>query len=404
MSEGSEAARNHAFHPKMVAAVIAIALMAFGALVTLLAWGPEIQSKDRAGTHAYSSSALGYGGLVELLKLSGRSVSISRTRHAFTAHEELLILAPGETAAWLEDIVPIAGPALIILPKWTGAADINKPSWQRDSQLGRVGRAETILAYFDETASIDHVTPPDAIDLTYGRLSPKFDEKLQLIKSDVLVPVVSVSEGVILAKMPDTDVYFLADPDLANTFGLAVADNARLILSILQTISNGPDQAILFDVSLNGLEQTTSLLRIILDIPFLGATLTILAAMLLLGWAACVRFGAPLREQAAFALGKQALTDNTAGLFAMTKRETQMAPGYLALSRKVMTKALGAPAHLSEAELTALLDRLGPSEKDALTWTQMAAGLREPTATREDLLRKAQQLYRWRQEKMHGHR
>jgi len=399
-----DAKANASFNPRTIAIVIAMSVMSFGGLLTLLAWGPELQSKDRAGAHAYSSSALGYAGLVKLLEFQGRTVNISRTPRMLNERGGLKILAPGVTASKLEDQLPLSGPMLVILPKWHGQRDRLKPEWQSDLFLSGVNKADRILSYFDETAEVKHLDPPNAMTVRSKTFSTVFEEKIQLIKSKELEIIIGAPGGALLARDIDSDIYFLSDPDLANNFGLASSENARLMLTILKTIDTDPTAPIVFDATLNGFERSTNLLRIMLDIPFLGATLTFLAGILLLGWAACIRFGAPEREEPAFALGKQALADNTAGLFTMTHREARMAPGYLTLSRKAVAKALGAPASLSEAELSALLDRLGPDKDSGQSWSQMADGLRAPSKTRDDLLNKAQRLYRWRKEKTHGHK
>lgn len=391
------------FNPVLVLMVIAIAVMSFGALLTLMAWGPDLQPKDRAGDHAYSSSALGYGGLVKLLELRGETVNISRTPQTIDSYDGLMILTPGGAYTKLEDHLPLYRPALIILPKWYGRTDPLKKEWQVDTDIATAGRARGVLNLFDTNGDIARIRAPNIIRTPYGSFNPEFDERLQLIQSSELETVIRAPTGALLAKVPDEDVYILADPDLANTFGLANRENARLMLSILETLKYEDTTPIIFDVTLNGFERSTNLLKIMLDIPFLGATLVTLAGFLMLGWAACVRFGAPDRETRAIALGKQALADNTAGLFSMTRRETRMAPGYLALSRKQIAAALGTPKEMSETELRALLDKLGEDEASGLKWSQMADGLTHPAQSKDDLLTKARRLYRWRKEKTHGH-
>jgi len=405
MSQSQNAvAEDGSFRLRTIAIIIAVSVISFGALMTLMAWGPDLQNKDRSGAHAYSSSALGYAGLIKLLQFEDRTVNISRTTRMLGDHSGLIVLAPGNASSKIENELPLYGPMLIILPKWTGRADLIRPEWYKDTSLRSNYQAETIMQYFDTNAEIKQVDAPNTVTLGDVKFSPVFEEKLQLIKSKALEIIISAPGGALLAWDADNDIYFLSDPDLANNFGLANPDNARLMLSIIKSIDTTPDAPILFDATLNGFERSTNLLKIMLGIPFLGATLTFLAGVFLLGWGACVRFGAPERDAPAFASGKQALADNTAGLFSVTHREAQMAPGYLALSRKAVTKALGAPASLNEKQLDHMLNSLGPDENSGFNWTQMADGLRTPTKTREDLLKKAQQLYRWRKEKTNGHK
>lgn len=391
------------FQPSTLALIIAIALMSFGALATLLAWGPELQSRDRAGAHAYSSSALGYAGLIKVLELNGRSVTVSRTQVALENHTGLVILAPEQMTEKLEDYLPFSGPVLILLPKWEGEANALKSQWHKTTVLRAERDANAILKTFDPEAEIKRIAPEARVSLGQNRFSLSPDEKLQLISSEEFEAVLDVNGGALLARLPDSDIYFLSDPDVANNFGLARPEHARFLLSILNLIDDREKIPVLFDATLNGFEETTNLLRILIDVPFFGATLILLSGFLLLGWAACARFGAPDPEALSFALGKQALADNTAGLIAMTEREPSMAPGYLSLSRKAAAKALGAPLTMSSEDLDTLLDRLGPETSSGQTWTQISADMRAPAKSRDDLLNKARHLYRWRKEKTNGH-
>lgn len=404
MSEASaRVAGTGNFNPLTVLLVVAIALMSFGALLTLLAWGPDLQPKNRAGEHAYSTSALGYGGLVELLELRGETVNISRTPQALGSFDGLLVLTPGNGYSKLEEHLPLYRPTLVILPKWNGQADPLKREWYIDTDLGNDGWATRMLKLFAEDGEIARIKAPNIIRTRYGSFTPVFEERLQLIQSDELETVIRAPTGALLAKVPDEDVYILADPDLANTFGLANSENARLILSIIETIQYEDGEPIIFDTTLNGFERSTNLLKIMLDIPFIGATLVLLFAMGLLGWGAMVRFGAPEREARVLALGKQALADNSAGLVSMTGRETRMAPGYLALSQKAAARDFAITKTMTDAELWALLDKMGPTEEDGPTWSQMAKGLEQQAQSRDDLLNKAGAIYRWRKEKTNGH-
>ena len=78
---------------------------------------------------------------------------------------------------------------------------------------------------------------------------------------------------------------------------------------------------ILIDAARHGFERSENLLKMMFSVPYIGVTIVALAAALLLGWAAAIRFGPPMREERAIALGKQALADNSAGLVAMARRE-----------------------------------------------------------------------------------
>jgi hypothetical protein len=207
-----------------------------------------------------------------------------------------------------------------------------------------------------------------------------------------------VGDGTLLAFDSERSLYILSDPDAFNTFGLANRDNARFAVQLIDYLRYDPAQPILLDATLHGFERSENLLKMMFSVPYIGVTLVALAAALLLGWAAAIRFGPPQREERAIALGKQALADNTAGLVTMARRETRMAPGFLALIRRRLAREIGAPRTLNETQVSELFDRLGPEPETGRIYSQMEADLKTPAASREDLLTKAQALYRWRKE------
>lgn len=391
------------FSGGVVGIILAVSGLAFVALLVLAAWSPELQPRDRAGLHPYSTSALGYQGLYRLLEADGIPVSISRSVQRLENDYgtlKIVTLTPHGMGERLDEI-DIVGPALVVLPKWTGWRDPAKPSWQRETFLLRPDEIESVLQTFDSDAGLWRLRTPAAIKTPFGRFSPELGDDMQVLRADSLVSIVPLAGGDLVAKLPDRDVYILADPDLLNTAGLAEAENARFTLAMMDWMRWGPDDPIILDAALHGFERSENLLQLVFDVPFLGATLAALAAFLMIGWSGAVRFGAPLPEERAFALGKQALTDNTAALIAMGRRETRMAPGYLALIRRATSKAVGAPRTLSEPDLAAMFDRLGGEETDK--FTQLETGLQEPAASREDLMDKARRLWRWHKEITHGH-
>lgn len=389
--------------PRTLAIALAVGIMSFAAVIALLAWSPDLTDRNRAGAHPYSVSAIGYNGLVRLLEARETPVSVSRVSRNISAWgNRLIILTPGEFRQQVDEDIPVAAPALIILPKWIGETDRTRPEWQSNTLLRTEGSVTLAIERFDEAAEAVRINPPARIRTPYGSFNPSFGDKLQLLQSEYLEPVISAPTGHLLMKVPDDDIYILSDPDLANTSGLADPENARLMLAMLDDLRFAPDTPVMFDATLNGFERSTSLLKLALDIPFIGATLTALAALALLGWAALVRFGAPAREERVFALGKEALADNTAGLFTMTRRETRMAPGYVALTRKAVMRDLGVPKGLSETDIAALFDRMTVEEGGKPSWSELAGDLRHPATSREDLLSKARRIYAWRKERTHG--
>ena len=395
------------FSARVVAILLAVSMMAFAGVVGLSAWAPELRERDRAGAHPYSTSALGYGGLVRLLDLRATPVTVSRQPDRLERNRAGLMVItldhPGMGRA-LEDI-ELAQPVLIVLPKWDATPDPVRPKRQLQTRLASPDRIERALSTLAPEANIVRADMPGRLDAPFGRFEMTEDgaERLQLVRGGRLSPVVTAGEdGMLLAQLSREDVYILADPDFLNTFGLAHRDRAGFSLAMLDWLRPKTGGPVILDATLHGFERTRSLLRLALDLPFLGATLVALAAFLMLGWSGAVRFARPRREARAIALGKQALTDSTAGLFVMTRREPRLAPGYLALTRRAAARAAGAPKSLDEAELTELFDRMTGEPADQ-RFSTLAEGLNQPAQSREDLIMKARRLWRWRQEITHGH-
>ena len=386
------------FSGKIVGILLAVALFSFGAIMVLAGWAPELRDRNVAGAHPFSTSALGYNGFVQFLEDQGYPVEISRLERTLEEADWgvlVVTLPPWGAAKALEDFES-GRTTLLVLPKWTGMPDPLNKTRQRDTRFTNARSLNDLLEALELNAEIGRIDVPKAMDTPFGSMALRPDVKMQVLRGSGLEPIVSVGDDALLAWAPDAGMYILSDPDMINTFGLSRIENARFAVLMMDYLRHNEDEPIIFDATLHGFVRSENLLQMVFDIPFLGATLTALAAAVLLGWAALIRFGPPLQEGRAIAFGKQALADNSAGLITMARRETRMAPGYLHMIRRRVSREIGAPKTLSEAQLVALFDRLGPDEESGKRFTDMASGLRGPAANREDLMNKARELFRWR--------
>jgi hypothetical protein len=208
-----------------------------------------------------------------------------------------------------------------------------------------------------------------------------------------------------------TETYILADPDLINTMGLKDVRTARAGVGILrilrddrsvrQAYRQDAGRTIAFDVTLNGFARSRSVLKLAFEAPFVGATLCLVVAALLMGLHAAARFRAVRRGERALALGKDALIDNSAGLIRMAKREPALAPRYGELQRAAAIKALGGlragGSRLEGQALTDFLDRQG----ERFGAADSASRLEEETRTVRslgDLMKVAAKWHQWRLE------
>jgi hypothetical protein len=256
----------------------------------------------------------------------------------------------------------------------------------------RAGTSRPMLAgggaFFDPITRI----PLGAIETfqTFSQLPPGWSPAL-----------VDDQGRIVLAAQMDRKVYVLSDPDFLNNWGMSQRENAQAATSLLNALRSY-DQPIVFDATMNGFARSRDILRLALEPPFLSGTLCLVAAALLMGMHAVLRFGAPRPSSRPFALGKQVLAENSAALIRMAGREPAMAPRYAAVVRDQVARQVGAPRGLDPAELLAMLDRVGRSKRVADPFSSLA---REAQAVRDlaGLMRNVRNLNHWQREMTRGH-
>jgi hypothetical protein len=399
------------FSPKVVLGMILAGVFAFSAFVVLSTYAPDLQSGDDGRAHALSKSAVGYGGLVQLLRAQGEPVVVSR-RNLGGQEPGLVIFTP-EPGLSRDGYMKaqLSARTLVVLPKWRGGPDPRRPGWVSDLQpIAPADHQRMLAAVGLPKAEIEvrggvaprRLTgaaggPAEGLVLDTGPI-----KNLQSIAGPGLAPVLTDAEGrIILARRMPTDTYFLADPDLLNTMGLKDIRTARSGVTMLQrlrddTVRRDSSRTIAFDVTLNGFSRSRSVLKLAFEPPFVGATLCLVGAALLMGLHAAARFRAVRRGERALALGKDALIDNSAGLIRMARREPAMAPRYAELQRAAAARALGGP-RLSGQALTDFLDRQGErfgAADSASTLDEATRAVRSPG----DLMKVAHRWHQWRLE------
>lgn len=408
MSEAAAVREGGPFSARTAAVLVCVGVFAFSCLVVVFAYAPDLRGAADPKAHALSRSAIGYAGLVRLLRDQDQSVLVSRNRPPDELRTRgLQILAP-DAGAEVKEVrkALFENRNLIILPKWFAIPDPEHSGWVRKAGLLPAEALES--GYLKElmgqvkVARRKDVAPPRLSGLNGGPGAQALAglakvDSLQTISSPKLIPlIVDEAGGVVLGRfdLGSDGVYVLADPDLANTHGMHDAATARLMMASLQQMGGGP---YVFDVTLNGYRHERSLLRLAFEPPFLAVTLCAALAGLLMGLHAAVRFGPARRPGRAIALGKQALADNSAALVALARREASMATPYAVLTRSLVARAIGAPPELEVQELNAFLERVGERRKVSVGLQQL---LEQTSAVRTpaDLVRAAHGLFRWRVE------
>jgi hypothetical protein len=355
------AASEGVFSPKVLLALIAAGVFATSAYLLLSAYAPSLRAETGGGAHALSRSAVGYAGVVRLLRMMGQRVVVSQGSPARSNFPGLMVLTPepGRGMGKLESQYD----RLVVLPKWLTRPDPRHPGWQANALA--IPEVLVTLGLPDNLKDLTVTRrPPDASGPL--RVASRFSDwdgrpigpisEFQTIQGKTLDPMVTDDKGaVVLGAIKNTTIYVLSDPDILNTQGIRDLRTARLAAAVLLTMKT-QGQPIAFDISATEAGGQKNLLRLAVEPPFLGATLCLLAVAALVGVQAWFRFGAARRAPRAVALGKTALVETGAGMVRLAKREPQMARRYVQLCRHRAAAALGA-AHLEGQALDEFLDR-----------------------------------------------
>lgn len=389
------------FKGRTVLIMIAVGVLAFAALAVLSVYAPSLRNGNDGGGHSLSKSAVGFAGAVRLFRSLSDTVIVSRGNTPGVSRAGLMVITPSpDHDARTIRSVAFDGRRLVVLPKWLVAPLPARPGWVLKGEAAPLEqlRASGALTAYGRKSSLERaagVARPtlrfaDGRTMTAGPI-----DQLQTLKAPKLIPVITDDRGgVILARTPSGKVYILSDPDLLNTMGLKSLQTARAADAIVGVArADGP---LIFDVSLHGFKRSRNLLALALEPPFLGGTLCAVAAALMAGIAAAVRFGPIRRATPPYAMGKGALVENTAGLIRMARREHRMAQGYARLCRDLAARAVGAPRQLEPAQLDAFLDRLS-TQRGAPRFTDLMAAARE-AGSLPDLMAVTRKLYDWRLE------
>lgn len=396
------------FSLRAVLAMVVVGFLAFIALLYFIGVGDTGGEDNNGASHAAAKGLNGYAGLVRLLEAEGFDVELSRNPAGMETFG-LLVLTP-PTFASAEEIGEILerrrdmGPTIVILPKWR-AGEIR--GRLKDTLEGKIKDGWVSLAGSTEPVWVDELPEPFAFETELEKLEENqkigwdgFDRSGELPAHDILFaepegPVetlASDSSGHILAHLvlgeEDSEYFndahwtvFVSEPDLMNNFGMADAERAALALDIIRYVHFDDDTDITFDLTMNGLGSAQNLLTLAFRPPFLAATLSLLLALLVVGWRAFRRFGPPIAQAPATAFGKSRLVANSASLVLRARRTGLLAAPYADLAARRIARRLG----LARAELAAIYDAIHRRLPGEESFTARARTLREARKPNEIL-------------------
>ena len=398
--------------------MLLVGLIGFVGLGVLSAYAPMLRGGAQGGGDALSRSAVGYAGLVRVLRESGRRAFISRSPQAADAvGAGLLVLTPPADAK-PGDVAKLVTRSrrtvLVVLPKWNVTPDPHRIGWVMQAGMVPPKTVGSLLAGVART-------PVDARVVSRGRgavggVLPWVNgfaglDPLPVARIDTLQAAAAPGTEVLLQDQAGRPIlsrvrgraFVLADPDLLDNQAMATARGAKSA-AVLMDEFRGDGGPVIFDVTLNGFGRPRSLLALALTPPFLGASLCALAAALLMGAHAAVRFGAARPQGRGLALGKAALLDNSAQLIALARREPQMGRRYAGLVRRSLARralALDAAPESASERLDAAIDRLTPTARPTFA---ALAGEAERAGDVTSLMRAVRALHQRQTEILGEHR
>ena len=388
------------FRPATILLIVAIGILAFVGMLVLGAYGPDLRSGRNGGTHGLSNAATGFAGIIRLAQATGRNPLIMRNEQLIET-EDLVVLTPETGATEMGDILGrrTTRPTLVVMPKWHTIADPTHSGWVRARGLRPRWDPERTLAPGHPLRVERHRSGGKPLRTVAAAAPPELRFTapgiIQTASGPGIKPLLTDSAGrPVVVQFGDRPLYLLADPDLLSNRGMADVRQAAAALALLDFLNSTDSKSIVFDVTLNGLGQSRSPLRLVFDPPFLAVTLAIAAAMLLAGLQAIARFGAPRRPERAIAFGKAALIDNAAALVRQARREAALGGRYAEMIRDKAVTVFGVPAKLRDLAINDYLDKLDGRGR----FSALASAVEEARG-RDELLAAAQALHQWQWEK-----
>ncbi len=402
------------FRAATVILILAIGIVGFVGMLVLGAFAPDLRSGRDGGTHALSDAGVGFSGIVQLARATGRNPLIIRNEHQFGS-EDLLVVTPGSGYTELSAIfrARVVKPVLFILPKWQTSPDPDHRGWvvlrgtipEADPASlmapeallvikRRRSGGRALVADPDFDASI-HFRAPPLLQVIAG-IKPGDAKARDPEKKPVTIQplLTDGAGGIVVGRIGEGPLYVLADPDLMSNVGIKDPHQAAADLALLDWMNSNQAQSIGFDVTSNGYAHSSSPLKLAFTPPFLAMTLALAATLLLVSWHAVGRFGPVRPRERAIALGKAALVENSAQLMQRAGREVALGSRYVQVIREQAVARFGVPARLKDEALDAYLDRFEAA--DGAQFSELARAA-EAADNRDDVVAAARRLHEWQE-------
>jgi hypothetical protein len=402
---------NPIFAHKLLLAFIGLAIGAF--VLSLYLMGKEDPAEARHGANSFSSSAIGYAGIAEVLQKFGMRVVKSRRNPAEQAEGGVLIVAEPRMELLPTLIVPIlpeAETTLLILPKWGGESKGEKTNWISRAFPITTAQIQRVLGLAVDRPQIERRDLVTNWSVNEIGVAPHRSERLQLIKSDKLKPLVAAGDGILLGELEKDGrtIWVLSDPDLIANHGLNEdGKGAEFAVALIKRLADG-GKLVVFDETVHGFQaRPDAALNLLFQFPYSIITLQVVIAAALLLWATMGRFGPPEIPPPPLGAGKAGLISNVADLMEFAGHERMIIQRYVESTIRDTARQLRAPKNLSYEQTLEWLSRIGKARnitRDCASIARLATGLANGRG-HIDIAKfadAARQIHQWKQEILDG--
>lgn len=381
--------------------------------ILLAIFAADLAPARATGQDSYSYDALGHLGFARVLERLG--IPVVSSRHATAERVRggaVLVVAaptPAEDGDRLASLLAAAPRALLVLPKWelrTAWIENEEARWVElldESQVGRVLHAADVEVTTLRFRREAHHLWSDGIET-----APVFPVPVvQVLRGTDLTPLVAYDEGILVGERDEDGRHLivLADPDLLCNAGIRHAENAQLLVGLVERL-RGEGDAVVIDETVHGHAVTPSIWRELFRFPLALVLLHALLLVAVLLGAGMGRFGSPAPPPPVLEPGSRFLIQNTADLLRHGGKTDAVLKQYLKNEVRAVQVALRAPTGLTSPELTAWLDRAAEMRgaRDRLPALTQAIRIDSRGGTyRAHVLALARRIHDWRREIVHGH-
>ncbi|MFN0207968.1 MAG: DUF4350 domain-containing protein [Planctomycetota bacterium] len=424
-------AREHSMREEVIsrraaAAMICVVLVSLGLGAYFSIFGSPSRPEGLAANDSFSVSAIGHNAFLKTLQQLEYPVSVSRfSTLRKLGPETALVLAETthpssvENRVELQQMLAEPGAVLVILPKWSGANDFERPEWIQSAR--HVGERHALEAFGLLGISARLIRSKSAAsELVWNHNNfgfTPFVDKIQLFESKDIVPLVACSEGILAGEYVRRDggkILFLSDPDIIANHALGLGENAALACAIADRLRD-PGRAIVWDETMHGHTASPSVFRDLFQFPAVFIIIQFGIVILFLLWASVARFGEPRAAEPEYEPGLRTLIENTAGLFVYNRYSLYALDRYwnqtlhevagavrVRAPRESLVERLAAAANVRKVNIQILT-----LEQDINNLIPDGARIRyrvgsDSARQTRAALAIARQIYQWKMEMLHG--